>query len=58
MSEEWKRISGSKVIGRDKNGDLYSRPATKHEIRYLRQHDTGRSRASEDEDRRREIRTY
>ena len=53
MNETWKRISGSRVIGRDINGDRYSRPATKHEIQYLRQHGTNRSKADEEEARRR-----
>ncbi len=48
MSCEWKRIKGSKVTGVDKNGDRYSRPATKHELRYLRQHGTNRSKADEE----------
>ena len=53
MSETWKRISGNKVIGRDRNGDRYTRPATKHELQYLRQHGTNRSIADEAEEIRR-----
>ena len=48
MVETWKRIDGKNVTGLNENGERYTRPATKHELKYLRQWETGKSKADEE----------